>query len=154
MVPFRCVITINCGPSSPKRLRYLANRSTLTSSKAASGSSKMANGTGRTFKMANSSAIAVSAFSPPESRLSCWLRLPGGCAMMSTPLVKTSSGSVSTSFAWPPSKIMANVSVKAADTSLKVLIKRVLTCSSIASMVSLSWSLAFSKSAFWPVKKS
>src|SRR5687768_18098113 len=42
------------------------------------------------LKMPNISAMAVSAFSPPDSSITLCNRLPGGCATMSMPL---SSGS-------------------------------------------------------------
>ena len=55
---------------------------------------EQAEGLGRYRKIANISAIAVSAFSPPDSSCTLWRRLPGGWAMMSMPL---SSASLSSS---------------------------------------------------------
>ena len=65
----------------------------LASSSGASTSSRMQKGEGLYWKIANSSAIAVSAFSPPESSSTFCSRLPGGWAMMSMPLSRTSSSS-------------------------------------------------------------
>ena len=74
IVPFLCVITKNCD-ALLNFFRYSANLYTFTSSSAASISSNMQNGAGFIFSIANSSAIAVNAFSPPDSLkfFSCWL---------------------------------------------------------------------------------
>src|SRR5690625_7330947 len=45
--------------------------------------------------MANNKEIAVRARSPPESSANCCAFLPGGCALISTPVSKSASGSVS-----------------------------------------------------------
>ena len=66
----------------------------LASSSAASTSSRTQNGTGRTASIANSRATAVSARSPPESIASAWAFFPGGRAVISTPVVVRSCGSV------------------------------------------------------------
>ena len=71
------------------------------SSSGASTSSSRQNGAGLSWNSANTSEIAVSAFSPPDSRWIDVLRLPGGCAITCTPESRISSP-VSTSFAWPP----------------------------------------------------
>ena len=78
------------------------NRPTLASSSAASTSSSTQNGAGRTSSIANSSATAVSARSPPESIARAWGFLPGGRAVISIPVVDRSFGSVSESRAKPP----------------------------------------------------
>ena len=77
-------------------------RPTFASSSAASTSSSTQNGAGRTSSIANSSATAVSARSPPESIASACGFLPGGRAVISMPVVARSAGSVSESFAKPP----------------------------------------------------
>ena len=66
MVPLLWVMTINC-VFFVNLCRYCAKRPTLLSSSAASISSRRQNGDGFRFWIANSRAIAVSAFSPPES---------------------------------------------------------------------------------------
>ena len=53
----------------------------LASSSGASISSSRQNGLGLYLKIANMSAIAVSAFSPPERSCTLWSRLPGGWAI-------------------------------------------------------------------------
>ena len=68
-------------------------RPMLASSSGASTSSRMQKGDGLYWKIANSSEIAVSAFSPPESSITFCRRLPGGWAMTSMPLSSTSSSS-------------------------------------------------------------
>src|SRR5699024_11835399 len=70
------------------------NRTTLASSSAASTSSNIQKGTGLTFKMENKSAIAVSARSPPDKRLSDFSFFPGGLATMSIPVLNKFSGSL------------------------------------------------------------
>ena len=67
----------------------------LASSSAASTSSSTQKGTGRTSSMAISRATAVSARSPPESIARGCRFLPGGRAVISTPVVVRSHGSVS-----------------------------------------------------------
>ena len=52
-------------------------RPMLASSSGASTSSRMQKGDGLYWKIANSSEIAVSAFSPPESSITFCRRLPG-----------------------------------------------------------------------------
>ena len=68
IVPSRCVTTINCVVFE-NSFKYLANLSTLAISNAASTSSKIHIGTGRTFKIANKHEIAIKAFSPPENNV-------------------------------------------------------------------------------------
>ena len=60
--------------------------STLASSKAASTSSRMHNGEGLMRKMENIKAIAVSVFSPPDSKLILVNFFPGGLAKISRPV--------------------------------------------------------------------
>src|SRR3954462_5085893 len=78
-------------------------RPVLVSSSGASTSSSRQNGAGLSWNIENTSEIAVSAFSPPESRWMLALRLPGGCAMTWMPESRISSP-VRRSFAWPPPK--------------------------------------------------
>ena len=84
----------------------------FASSSGASISSSRQNGLGRYLKMANISAIAVSAFSPPDSSCTLCSRLPGGCAMMSMPLSSGSLSSSSVRPARPPPNSVVNVCSK------------------------------------------
>ena len=95
-------------------------RPMFASSSAASTSSSTQNGTGRTSSMASSSATAVSARSPPESIARGWRFLPGGRAVISTPVVERSSGSVSESCASPPPKSCSKRRAKAPSSAAKV----------------------------------
>jgi hypothetical protein len=63
----------------------------FASSSGASTSSSRQNGVGRIRKSENTSAVAVSAFSPPESRLSDWSFFPDSCTTISTPASAPSS---------------------------------------------------------------
>ena len=81
----------------------------LASSSGASISSSTQNGLGLYLKMPNISAIAVSAFSPPESSCTLCSRLPGGCAMTSMPLSSGFVSSMSASPARPPPNSVLNV---------------------------------------------
>ena len=56
-----------------------------------------------------SKAIAVSDFSPPESRAMFCKRLPGGEAMMSIPLSAKLASSVSRISPWPPPNSVRNI---------------------------------------------
>ena len=69
--------------------------------------------------MANTSAIAVSAFSPPDSRWMVLFFLPGGCAITCTPASRISSP-VITSRAVPPPNRLGNMRPKCSLTWLKV----------------------------------
>eukprot|EP01136_Pigoraptor_vietnamica_P019626 Opistho-1_new@67441 len=89
--------------------------------------------------MANTSAIAVSAFSPPESRWMVWFFLPGGCAITCTPASRISSP-VITRRALPPPNSSGNILPKWVLTVSKVLPSR--------SRVSLSIFLIASSSVF------
>ena len=93
MVGLRCVMTMNC-VSLENFFRYFAKRSTFASSSAASISSRIQNGMGRDFKMANRMAIAVKARSPPERREILVSFFPGGQATISMPALSGSSQSV------------------------------------------------------------
>ena len=64
--------------SPENSLKYLAKRSTFAISNAASTSSKIHIGIGRTRKIANKHEIAIKAFSPPENNVIFWTALPGG----------------------------------------------------------------------------
>ena len=87
-------------------------RPMFASSSGASTSSRMQKGEGLYWKIAKSSEIAVSAFSPPESSITFCRRLPGGCAITSMPLSSTSSSSSSDSPAVPPPKSCVKISPK------------------------------------------
>ncbi len=69
----------------------LEKRPTLASSSGASTSSSRQNGAGFRPKMANTSETAVNAFSPPDSKVMLDTRLPGGRAMIATPVSSRSS---------------------------------------------------------------
>ena len=87
-------------------------RPMLASSSGASTSSRMQNGEGLYWKIANRSEIAVSAFSPPESSITFCRRLPGGCAITSMPLSRRSSSSIRVRPAVPPPKSCRKISPK------------------------------------------
>ena len=65
-------------------------RPIFASSRGASTSSSKQNGLGFTRKIEKSRLKAVSVFSPPDSRLMFCGFLPGGCAVMSTPVSRRS----------------------------------------------------------------
>ena len=122
-------MTINC-VSFVSLCRYSAYLSTFESSSAASISSSRQNGDGFKLCIANSNAIAVSAFSPPESCIIFWSFFPGGCAIIFIPAVRISSSSISSSVPRPPP-----------NSSLNTLSKRLLisaNCSSNCFRISLS----------------
>ena len=100
----------------------------FASSSGASISSSRQNGLGLYLKMANISAIAVSAFSPPESSCTLCSRLPGGDATMSMPLSSGSFSSSSVRPARPPPNSVLNISWKllliAANASRKRALRR------------------------------
>jgi len=85
-----CVTTMNCTESDISRT-MLEKRTTLASSSGASTSSSRQNGAGFSRKIENTKATAVRAFSPPDSKCRLVTRLPGGWAMMVTPVVSRSS---------------------------------------------------------------
>ena len=86
-------------------------RAVFESSSGASTSSSRQNGAGLSWNMANTSEIAVSAFSPPDSRWMLALRLPGGCAITCTPASRISSP-VMISLASPPPNSVGNSAPK------------------------------------------
>ena len=98
----------------------LAYLSVFASSRGASTSSSRQNGAGLSWKMANTSAIAVSAFSPPDNRWMVWFFLPGGWAMTCTPASRISSP-VMTRRACPPPNSSGNILPKWPLTASKVL---------------------------------
>ena len=64
------------------------------------------------FSIANSIAIAVNAFSPPDkSNIFCNF-FPGGCTSISIPLSSTFASSESFKLAYPPPKSSLNTSLK------------------------------------------
>ena len=87
MVRLLCVMTMNC-VFSANSFTMRINRPTLASSSGASTSSKRQKGLGFTIKKAKSTAIAVSAFSPPESNAIFCSFLPGGWTKISIPVSK------------------------------------------------------------------
>src|SRR5258705_16483 len=123
MVRLLCVISRNC-ESTASSVTISLNRPTFASSSAASTSSSRKNGDGRTWNTATSSAIAVSVFSPPESRFTFCSRLPGGDAMISMPASSTSSLSVSARLARPPRNSRGKFSEKRLLTASNVSRKR------------------------------
>ena len=82
----------------------------MASSSAASTSSNKQNGIGLTFKIANIKHIAVSVFSPPDNKFIEVSFLPGGDAIISTPVSNKSSGLVNLSDADPPLNNCLNTS--------------------------------------------
>src|SRR5262249_39116987 len=81
------------------------NRSVLVSSSGAPPSSSRQNGAGFSWTSANTSEIAVSAFSPPESRWIVEVRFPGGWARTSIPASRISSPVISSRASPPPNSI-------------------------------------------------
>ncbi len=90
MVPLLWVTNRNCTRSLISSTIF-EKRPMLASSSGASTSSRMQNGAGLSWKIANTSATAVIAFSPPESSEMLLTRLPGGRAMIATPASSRSS---------------------------------------------------------------
>src|SRR6185503_11648131 len=90
MVILLWLMNRNCVCADILRTRS-QKRVVLLSSSGASTSSSRQNGAGLSWNSENTSAIAVSAFSPPESRWMLVLRLPGGCAITCTPASRISS---------------------------------------------------------------
>ena len=112
----------------------------MASSRGASTSSSTQKGDGLTRKMANSSDTAVMAFSPPESSsMFCMTFLPGGLAMMSTPVSSRSFSSVRASWAFPPPKQRGKISWNFSFTASKTSRKRRLEALLIFSMAPSSW---------------
>ena len=103
MVPFLCVIIINCVSDEISHKNF-ANLSTFASSNAASISSNTQKGLGFTNNIPNNKDIAVKAFSPPESNDRLCSFFPGGCAIISIPEFKTSFSSSKINSAFPPLK--------------------------------------------------
>src|SRR5438128_2707213 len=85
-----CVMIMNCTFCAISRTTS-QKRPTLASSSGASTSSIRQNGAGFSWNSASSSATAVIAFSPPDSRWIVLLRLPGGRAITATPVLSRSS---------------------------------------------------------------
>ncbi len=124
-------------------------RPTLASSRAASTSSRKQNGTGLARKRAKRSATAVRARSPPDSSERLWARLPGGCAMMSMPVVVMLSGSVTMSSAEPPANSVPKYSRKERFTSRMVAPRSCSMTPSSSSMISCRLAMAPRRSAAW-----
>ena len=96
--------------------------------------------------MANTRAIAVSAFSPPESSAIDWFFLPGGWAMTCTPESRISSP-VITRRALPPPNSSGNMRPKCSFTVLKVPESSSRVSPSIFLIASSSVVMASTKSA-------
>ena len=124
----------------------------LASSSGASTSSSRQNGAGLSWKIANTSAIAVSAFSPPDSRWIVLFFLPGGCAITCTPASRISSP-VITSRALPPPNSVGNMRPKCSLTWSKVLPSSSRVSRSILWIASSSVVIASVRSAFCASRK-
>src|SRR2546425_255478 len=122
------------------------NRSVFESSSGASTSSSRQKGAGLSWKSENTSAMAVRAFSPPESRWMLVLRFPGGCAMTCTPASRISSP-VMMSFASPPPKRVGKSEPKCRFTLSKVSRRSSRVSRSIRRIASSSVVTASSRSA-------
>ena len=151
MVPRLCVIIINC-VFFVNFWRYPAKRPTLESSSAASISSRRQNGEGFRFWIAKRSAMAVSAFSPPESCIMFWSFFPGGWEMIRIPASRISSSSASSRVPRPP----PNSSLKALSNSFWISPNFSLNCfrmpSSNSWMICSSVFSASKRSLYWPLK--
>ena len=76
-------------------LTTLQNLALLASSNGASTSSNKQKGAGFILKIENTNAIPTPAFSPPESRLMFLTNLPGGLAIIDTPVFSKSLSVIS-----------------------------------------------------------
>src|SRR5450631_2083425 len=111
MVLLLCVIRMNWVCTLISRTRSV-KRAMFASSSGASTSSRIQNGLGVYWKIPTSSASAVSAFSPPESRSTFCNFFPGGDATTSMPLSALFSRSVSRMKPCPPPNSLRNVAWK------------------------------------------
>ena len=123
-----CVFSLIC-------LTKLQKRSVLLSSSGASTSSIKQNGAGLSLNIANTSAIAVSAFSPPDNKAIVVFFLPGGCAKTCKPLSNISLP-CSSSLAWPPANKVLKSALKCIFTVLKVWVNCSRVSPSIFNMAS------------------
>ena len=109
----------------------------------------MQNGAGFIFSIANNNAIAVSAFSPPDSNIIFCNLFPVGCTLISISLSSTFSSFDKISSAFPPPNNSLNISLK----FLLILLNFSLNCFFIAdvisSIISLNFSIVVSRSIFW-----
>src|SRR6185436_9786343 len=121
-------------------------RPTLASSSGASISSSRQNGLGLYLKIANISAMAVSAFSPPESSCTLCSRLPGGDATISMPLSSGSFSSRRVSPARPPPKSVLKVTWKFSWMAVNASRNRLLVVSSIRLIASDVWAIDSTRS--------
>ena len=92
--------------------------------------------------------MAVSVFSPPESRDIVVNFFPGGDATISTPVVSRLSGSVNFKSACPPPNNSLNTCLNSSVILVKVSWNSSFMTSSISFMISSSVSSAFNKSSF------
>ena len=117
------------------------NRPMLASSSGASISSSRQNGLGLYLNRPNISAMAVSAFSPPDSSCTLCSRLPGGCAMISMPLSSGSFSSSSVRPARPPPNSVLKISWKLRLMAANASAKRSRVVSSMRLIASLVWAM-------------
>ena len=120
----------------------------LLSSSGASTSSIKQNGAGLSLNIANTSAIAVSAFSPPDNKAIVVFFLPGGCAKTCKPLSNISLP-CSSSLAWPPANKVLKSALKCIFTVLKVWVNCSRVSPSIFNMASSKVCVAWRKSNIW-----
>ena len=137
IVRFLCVMMMNCDVLR-KSLITSASLAVLASSSAASTSSSRQNGLGLLRNMANNSATAVSVFSPPDNSEMLRSSFPGGLAVISIPVSRTSVGSSRTMSAMPPPKSLRNKSWKCTRTTLRVSLNNLRLSTLIFSMISNS----------------
>src|SRR5208282_5321491 len=123
MVRWLCVITINCERCFSSAISVV-KAARLNSSSGASTSSITQNGLGLSRNSENISAIADSAFSPPDSSPISLTFLPGGCTSTLTPASSTSPASVNSSRPLPPRSSLGNSSAKFFAAPSKVSAKR------------------------------
>ena len=131
---------------------YLAYRTTLASSRAASISSMTQKGVGWTFKMEKYRAMATKAFSPPLKRVMVFSAFPGGWTLISIPQERMSLGSSSSNVALPPPKSSRKVAWKASLMRANCWAKISVISLVMPSMTPVSSALAFSTSSRWSVR--
>ena len=139
------MITRNC-VSLLNFFKYSANLYTFTSSSAASISSSTQNGAGFIFSIANRSAIAVNAFSPPDRSIMFWSFLPVGCTCISIPHSSTFSSSSSLNSAFPPPNNSTNTSLKFLFICSNFSINCCFIVVVISAIIFLNFAAVFSKS--------
>ena len=106
------------------------------------------------FNIANNRLIAVNVFSPPDKSEIVVSFLPGGDAIISTPVSNKLFGSVNLSEAFPPLNNSLNVSLKCLFTISKVVLKSLAITLSISDIISKSVFSALTKSSRCLIKNS